>query len=117
MLSYNLIHFKVMATKVYTSNEFKRERDNFSSLCKVAWSSQRVFLSNQYYFPQNLERTDTKKWLNEVMDVLFRWILNFTDDGNGDVDDYSYVDTYDINLRDRNAEEKKEEAKRLEEVS
>ena len=36
MLSYNLIHFKVMATKVYTSNEFKRERDNFSSLCKVA---------------------------------------------------------------------------------
>ena len=26
--------------------------------------------------PQNLERTDTKKWLNEVMDVLFRWILN-----------------------------------------
>jgi len=62
---------KVMATKVYTSNEFKRERDNFSSLCK------------------NLERTDTKKWLNEVMDVLFR---------------------------DRNAEEKKEEAKRLEEV-
>ena len=40
-----------------------------------------------------------------------------TDDGNGDVDDYSYVDTYDINLRDRNAEEKKEEAKRLEEVS
>ena len=49
------------------------------------------------------------------MDVLFRWILN-TDDGNGDVDDYSYVDTYDINPRDRNAEEKKEEAKRLEEV-
>ena len=40
----------------------------------------------------------------------------YTDDGNGDVDDYSYVDTYDINLRDRNAEEKKEEAKRLEEV-
>ena len=36
MLSCNLIHFKVMATKVYTSNEFKRERDNFSSLCKVA---------------------------------------------------------------------------------
>jgi len=62
---------KVMATKVYTSNEFKRERDNFTSLCK------------------NLERSDTKKWLNEVMEVLFR---------------------------DRNVEEKKEETKRLEEV-
>jgi len=62
---------KVMATKVYTSNEFKRERDNFTSLCK------------------NLERADTKKWLNEVMEVLFR---------------------------DRNVEEKKEETKRLEEV-
>ena len=36
MLSYNLMRFKVMATKLYTSNEFKRERDNFSSLCKVA---------------------------------------------------------------------------------
>ena len=42
----------------------------------------------------------------------------YTDDGLGDVDDYNYVvDTYDINPRDRNAEEKKEEAKRLEEVS
>ena len=41
----------------------------------------------------------------------------YTDDGNGYVDDYSCVDTYDINPRDRNAEEKKEEAKRLEEVS
>ena len=41
----------------------------------------------------------------------------YTDDGHGDADDYSYVDTNDINPRDRNAEEKKEEAKRLEEVS
>ncbi len=39
---------KVMATKVYTSAEFKRERDNFLSLCK------------------NLERAETKKWLSEV---------------------------------------------------
>jgi len=62
---------KVMATKVYTSNEFRRERDNFTSLCK------------------NLERADTKKWLNDVMEVLFR---------------------------DRNADEKKEEYHRLEAV-
>ena len=43
-----------MATKVYTSNEFKRERENFISLCK------------------NLERADTRKWLSEVLEVLFR---------------------------------------------
>lgn len=62
---------KVMATKVYTSNEFRRERDNFLSLCK------------------NLERADTRKWLSEVLEVLFR---------------------------DRSADEKKEECKRLETV-
>ena len=45
---------QVMATKVYTSNEFKRERENFISLCK------------------NLERADTRKWLSEVLEVLFR---------------------------------------------
>jgi len=62
---------KVMATKVYTSNEFRRERDNFLSLCK------------------NLERADTRKWLTEVLEVLFR---------------------------DRSADEKKDECKRLESV-
>ena len=48
----------------------------------------------------------------------FQVYFQYTAYGNGDVDDYNYVvDTYDINPRDRNAEEKKEEAKRLEEVS
>jgi len=45
---------KVMATKVYTSAEFKRERDNFLSLIK------------------NMEKSDTKKWLDEVKETLFR---------------------------------------------
>jgi len=45
---------KVMATKVYTSAEFKRERDNFLSLIK------------------NLEKSDTKKWLDEVKETLFK---------------------------------------------
>merc|ERR1712156_486487 len=45
---------KVMATKVYTSAEFKRERDNFLSLIK------------------NMEKADTKKWLDEVEETLFR---------------------------------------------
>ena len=45
---------KVMATKVYTSAEFKRERDNFLSLIK------------------NLEKGETKKWLDEVKETLFK---------------------------------------------
>ena len=48
------IWIQVMATKVYTSAEFKRERDNFLSLIK------------------NMEKADTKKWLDEVKETLFR---------------------------------------------
>jgi len=32
---------KIMADKVYTSAEFKRERDNFHALCKI-WSAPRL---------------------------------------------------------------------------
>ena len=39
------ITLQVCASKVYTSAEFKREKDNFQSLCK------------------NLERTETKRFL------------------------------------------------------
>merc|ERR1712024_118001 len=45
---------KVCASKVYTSAEFKREKDNFHSLCK------------------NLERTETKRWLQETLDTLMK---------------------------------------------
>jgi len=45
---------KVCASKVYTSAEFKREKDNFQSLCK------------------NLERTETKKWLTETLETLMK---------------------------------------------
>jgi len=41
-----------MADKVYTSAEFKRERDNFHALCK------------------DLERTEVKKWLNQILEIL-----------------------------------------------
>ncbi len=39
---------QVCASKVYTSAEFKREKDNFQSLCK------------------NLERAETKKWVYDI---------------------------------------------------
>jgi len=45
---------KVCASKVYTSAEFKREKDNFHSLCK------------------NLERAETKKWLLETLETLMK---------------------------------------------
>merc|ERR1711990_944928 len=43
---------RIMADKVYTSAEFKRERDNFQALCK------------------DLERTEVKKWLNQIPEIL-----------------------------------------------
>jgi len=45
---------KVCASKVYTSAEFKREKDNFQSLCK------------------NLERAETKRWLTETLETLMK---------------------------------------------
>merc|ERR1712180_481383 len=42
----------IMADKVYTSAEFKRERDTFNSLCK------------------DLERTEVKKWLAQILEIL-----------------------------------------------
>merc|ERR1712142_1142317 len=43
---------RIMADKVYTSAEFKRERDTFNSLCK------------------DLERTGVKKWLAQILEIL-----------------------------------------------
>jgi len=43
---------RIMADKVYTSAEFKRERDNFHALCK------------------DLERAEVKKWLEKILEIL-----------------------------------------------
>merc|ERR1712012_68381 len=43
---------RIMADKVYTSAEFKRERYNFHALCK------------------DLERSDIKKWLVNILEIL-----------------------------------------------
>jgi len=43
---------RIMADKVYTSAEFKRERDNFHALCK------------------DLEREEIKKWLKQILEIL-----------------------------------------------
>merc|ERR1712177_78548 len=43
---------RIMADKVYTSAEFKRERDNLHALCK------------------DLERAEVKKWLAQILEIL-----------------------------------------------
>jgi len=43
---------RIMADKVYTSAEYKRERDNFHALCK------------------DLEHAEVKKWLTFILEVL-----------------------------------------------
>jgi len=43
---------RIMADKVYTSAEFKRERDSFHALCK------------------DLERVEVKKWLAQILEIL-----------------------------------------------
>jgi len=43
---------RIMADKVYTSAEFKRERDNFHALCK------------------DLEKVEVKKWLAQILEIL-----------------------------------------------
>jgi len=43
---------RIMADKVYTSAEFKRERDNFSALCK------------------DLEKVEVKQWLAKMCEIL-----------------------------------------------
>merc|ERR1739847_81233 len=45
-------HLQNLADKVYTSAEFKRERDNFHALCK------------------DLERAEVKKWLQQILEIL-----------------------------------------------
>merc|ERR1712066_266496 len=42
---------RIMADKVYTSSEFKRERDTFNSLCK------------------DLERAEVRKWLQQILEI------------------------------------------------
>jgi len=43
---------RIMADRVYTSAEFKRERDNFTALCK------------------DLEKVEVKQWLAKMCDIL-----------------------------------------------
>merc|ERR1712051_906717 len=48
---------RIMADKVYTSAEFKRERDSFHALCK------------------DLEKAEVKKWLAQIHEILIPTVM------------------------------------------
>ena len=60
-----------MADKVYTSAEFKRERDNFH-VCKCVpyLSHQLVYTTLLQALCKDLERTEVKKWLHQILEIL-----------------------------------------------
>merc|ERR1712098_117607 len=62
---------RIMADKVYTSAEFKRERDTFHSLCK------------------DLERAEVKKWLGQILEILMA-------DRNSDMKNKEYKKLEDL---------------------
>merc|ERR1719422_1272416 len=83
---------KVCASKVYTSAEFKREKDNFQSLCK------------------NLERAETKKWLNETLETLMK---ERAADEQKEEHKSMLPKTLETLMKERAADEQKEEHKKL----
>ena len=56
-----------MADKVYTSAEFKRERDNFQVYHYSKTNSCLLFLQA---LCKDLERAEVKKWLNQILEIL-----------------------------------------------
>lgn len=66
---------RIMADKVYTSAEFKRERDNFH----VSWKLFARYLKEgkliDFAFKlqalcKDLERADVKRWLKQILEIL-----------------------------------------------
>ena len=121
-MRYQLLHYsnnisQVCASKVYTSAEFKREKDNFQSLCK------------------NLERTETKRLdedLGDDEDEDFDDFVNKSRPHHGeykDEDDFVEKDEDDIKIcfrwltetletlmKERAADEQKAESQKLKQV-
>ena len=62
---------KVCASKVYTSAEFKREKDNFHVIifC-IRWLQ--FYSDCLQSLCKNLERAETKKWLTETLETLMK---------------------------------------------
>ena len=79
---------KVCASKVYTSAEFKREKDNFhvrEFIFQIhSWNNYIIYthmymltcyIENSFFSQslcKNLERAETKRWLKETLDTLMK---------------------------------------------
>ena len=70
---------KVCASKVYTSAEFKREKDNFHVRIQAFFTIPSKFwtiISSITFYCQslckNLERAETKRWLAETLETLMK---------------------------------------------
>ena len=67
---------RILADKVYTSAEFKRERDNFhvSIWCLEYCIHEIIFnyipLSIIQALIKDLERAEVKKWLQQILEIL-----------------------------------------------
>ena len=62
---------RIMADRVYTSAEFKRERDNFHVSFQKSIMEYKIILS--WFFKalcKDLERADIKKWLQQILEIL-----------------------------------------------
>ena len=100
---------QVCASKVYTSAEFKREKDNFQSLCK------------------NLERTETKRLdedLGDDEDEDFDDFVNKSRPHHGEYKDEDDIkicfrwltETLETLMKERAADEQKAESQKLKQV-
>ena len=63
---------KVCASKVYTSAEFKREKDNFHVISIFCYRWLYFYSVCLQSLCKNLERAETKKWLTETLETLMK---------------------------------------------
>ena len=81
---------RIMADRVYTSAEFKRERDNFHVSFQKSIMEYKIILS--WFFKalcKDLERADIKKWLQQILEILMA-------DRNSDMKNKEYKKLEDL---------------------
>ena len=61
---------KLCASKVYTSSEFKREKDNFQSLCKNMERTETKRSNANMFFRVQKPCLTFIRWLSETLDTL-----------------------------------------------
>ena len=78
VMHFSVLHFKVLADKIYTSNEFKKVKENFT----VSFDdrvAQLVFDNFHQSIAKNLENSEVKEWLEstKVIKVIMKFCFNY----------------------------------------